>query len=582
MFGRYYQSELAYLREMGRAFGEANPRVAGLLAERGGDPDVERLLEGFAFLTARVRERMDDAVPEIVAGLTELLLPHYLRTVPACSIVELTPPLRALRGRAPVPAGAELATVPIDGTRCIFRTTFDVDLIPLAVQETVLDSTVSAAPILRATFQTTEQGRAEVFRPQGIRLFIQAEPAVGPQLFLWLTRYCRGVEVRSEGGKTVRLGPEAIFASGLDRACPLLPWPKLAPDGFRLLQEYFTLPQKLLFIDVRGLDAARSEVKSEKFELAFLLERPPPLPTRLPHDCLRLHCVPVINLFRTTADPIARRPLEDEHLLRAAGVDPAHMEIYSVDEVTGLAQGRAGRRVYLPFFDFSHADEASAARAFFRVRRTLSPVDDGMDVYLSVDSAKDVGSVLEEETLSVDIHCTNRSLPARLQIGDISAATPTSPTLAKFRNVVAVTRPVRPPLGSELHWRLLSHLALNQRSLADAGTLRSVLDLYNFQVNADEPAARANQLRVEAIRAVEGKDVTRFVQGAPVRGRQLTVDVNEAGFAGAGDAFLLGCVLDELLSSQLSLNAFAELVLRFQPSQTLHRWRPRSGTQAIF
>src|SRR5687767_13774037 len=115
MFSRYYQSELTYLREMGRAFGEANPRVAGLLADRGGDPDVERLLEGFAFLTARVRERMDDAVPEIIAGLSELLLPHYLRTVPACSIVEFSPPLRALRGRAKVAAGSELATNPVDG-----------------------------------------------------------------------------------------------------------------------------------------------------------------------------------------------------------------------------------------------------------------------------------------------------------------------------------------------------------------------------------------------------------------------------------------------------------------------------------
>src|SRR3954468_11097876 len=135
---------------MGRAFGEANPRVAGLLAERGGDPDVERLLEGFAFLTARVRERMDDSVPEIVAGLTELLLPHYLRTVPACSIVELTPALRALRGRSTVPAGAELATSPVEGTRCVFRTTFDVELLPVSIQETTLDQSVSAAPVLKA------------------------------------------------------------------------------------------------------------------------------------------------------------------------------------------------------------------------------------------------------------------------------------------------------------------------------------------------------------------------------------------------------------------------------------------------
>jgi type VI secretion system protein ImpG len=246
-----------------------------------------------------------------------------------------------------------------------------------------------------------------------------------------------------------------------------------------------------------------------------------------------------------------------------------------------MAPGRSGRRTYRPFFDFSHA-QSEDERAFFRVRRTISPVDEGLDVYLSVDSGTQDLSALEEETLSIDVTCTHRSLPARLQIGDINAATPTSPSLAKFKNIVAVTRPVRPPLGSELHWRLLSHLALNQRSLADANALRAVLELYNFQVASDEPAARANQLRAEAIRAVESQGVTRFIQGSPVRGRQLTVDVNEAGFAGLGDAFLLGAVLDDLFSSQVSLNSFAELWLRFQPSQAVHKWRPRSGTAAIF
>src|SRR5512140_343927 len=219
---------------MGQAFGEANPRVAGLLAERGGDPDVERLLEGFAFLSARIRERMDDAVPEIIAGLTQLLLPHYLRSVPACSIVELTPALRALRARAKVPAGAELAAAPVDGTRCVFRTTAEADVLPLQALETSLDQSVSAAPVLRLQLLTTEPGRLEVFQPQGIRLFIHAEPSVGPLVLAWLCRFCRGVQVRGQDGRRVRLGPEAIHPVGLDPGFALIPWPRLAPPGFRL------------------------------------------------------------------------------------------------------------------------------------------------------------------------------------------------------------------------------------------------------------------------------------------------------------------------------------------------------------
>src|SRR5512141_2881929 len=101
MFSKYYQSELAFLRGMGKEFAAAHPNLAGLLAERGGDPDVERLLEGFAFLAARIRERLDDAVPEVIHDLTEVLLPHYLRPVPACSVLEILPNPGALRARTP-------------------------------------------------------------------------------------------------------------------------------------------------------------------------------------------------------------------------------------------------------------------------------------------------------------------------------------------------------------------------------------------------------------------------------------------------------------------------------------------------
>jgi type VI secretion system protein ImpG len=146
---------------------------------------------------------------------------------------------------------------------------------------------------------------------------------------------------------------------------------------------------------------------------------------------------------------------------------------------------------------------------------------------------------------------------------------------------VAVTRPLRPPLGSELQWRLLSHLSLNQRSLLDGDALRALLEIYNFQSGADEPTARANQLRAESIRGVDSQPCTRFLQGAPVRGRQVKVDATEAGYAGVGDAFLMGAVLDELFATHVTLNAFAELTLRLQPSQLEFRWPPRSGWRTI-
>lgn len=580
MFSKYYQSELSYLREVGKEFARLNPTLAGLLSERGGDPDVERLLEGFAFLTARIRERMDDAVPEVVHGLAELLLPHYLRTLPACSIVEFSPNAKALRGRQRVPAGSLLAATPVEGTSCLFRTTTEVDLLPLTLQGVVLEPVPVSAPCLRLSFQGPDQGLREVLQPEGVRLFIHAEPGVSAMLMQWLQRHCRGVRVQGAGGESVRLGPQVIRAPGLEPEFPLLPWPRRAPEGLRLLQEYFTLPQKLLFFEVRGLHAAAPVVQGSRFELVFEFERPPALPARVGKDSFRLHCVPVINLFPAAAEPITHRIPGEEHLLRAAEVNPLHMEVYSVESVTGRRSADGERHVYHPFTDFTHGG-SRAEPTFYRLRRALSPINDGIDTWLSLGTPRDVAPGLEEETLSIAMTCTHRSLPAQLQVGDICIPTSNSPEAVQFRNIVPVTRPARPPLGAELHWRLLAHLAMNQRSLAEAGALRELLGLYNFQVLVDEPAARANQLRVDSLRGLESRQVTRFFRSAPVRGSHSTLELDEACFSGQGEAFLFGCVLERLLASHVTLNAFHQLTLRLHPSQAELPWPPRHGTQTL-
>jgi type VI secretion system protein ImpG len=578
VFSKHYQSELTFLREMGRAFGLANPAIAGLLVERGADPDVERLLEGFAFLTARIRERIEQALPEVIHPLTDLIFPHYLRPLPACSIVEFTPLGRSMRARTRIEAGAELGCNPVDGTRCLFRTTQPVELLPLTLLDAQLEQTPSQGALLRLSFSGGEQSTNEIFHENGIRLFIQGELPMASTLILWLQRYCRNVQVREAGasGTAVSLGPTCLRWAGFGPEAQLLPWPERAPDTYRHLQELFTLPQKFLFFDVLGLQAARGAVNKEKFELLFSFERPPPLPSRVGKDLFRLHCAPVINLFSTTADPLRQTVRGEEHFLRAAGVDPSHMEIYSVQGVSAIRPGQAARAEYRSFFDYAHT---TGADGYYRVRRSPSPLDDGFDTYLCIDG-EGTGQG-QEETLSVDLLCTNRSLPRKLQVGDISVSTPASPSQVKFKNIAPLTRPLRPPLDKELHWRLLSHLALNQRSLGDAQSLKALLDLYNFQTGADHAASRANQLRIQGIANVELSPARRVLSGSLVRGTRARIELDEAGFAGAGDAYIFGAVLNELFAASVTLNSFTELSVKLQPINLEYAWPARSGAQAL-
>lgn len=581
MFSKFYQGELAFLRAMGQAYAAANPTTAGLLSERGGDPDVERLLEGFAFLTARVRERIEDGVPEIAHDLTDILLPHYLRPVPSCSVVEFQPIPGALRARVKLPRETEVASAPVEGTRCLFRTSADLDLLPVNVLDAQLDQAIGASPVIRLQLQVAAPSLPAVLQPDGIRFFLHGELPLASTLLLWLTRHLRGLQVRglSPGARSLALDPASVRACGFDPELALLPWPRLAPAGYRCLQEFFTLPQKFLFFEVRNLQAALP-VAEERLEIAFQFERPPELPARLGKETFRPNCVPVVNLFRTTADPVAVEVLAEEHLLRAAELPPAHMEIHTVDAVVGIPEVGARHR-YDPFSRFGHAPAAGGEARYYRVRRALSPVDQGLDTWISTMRPLDAGGAPAPETLSIEVTCTNRSLPAELRVGDISQPTPSSPTIAKFRNLLPVTPPVRPPLGSELHWRLLAHLAASRASLGDVQVLRSLLELYNLQGTSDERSGRANRLRVEGIETAAESASRRVMGGAPVRGSKLQLTLDEAHFAGLGDAFLFASALDQLLGSQVGLNAFTELSVLLHPSRREYAFAPRSGGRAL-
>jgi type VI secretion system protein ImpG len=580
MFSKYYQSELAFLRGMGKEFAVVHPDLAGLLAERGGDPDVERLLEGFAFLAARIRERLDDAVPELIHDLTEVLVPQYLRPVPACTVVEFLPVPGALRARHVVPAGAEVASVPVDGVPCRFRTAAPLELVPVSVADAAVDAAIGANPVLRLQLQAPSSALPAVLGDGGIRFFIQGDPPFASTLLLWLARHLRGVEVRAPGsGRSVKLGPRAVRLVGLEPDFPLLPWPALAPAGYRPLLEYFTLPQKFLFFEVRGLSAAR-ELAEERLELALQFERPPELPARVGKESFRVNCAPVVNLFATAGEPVAVGALGEEHLLRAAGLAPRHAEVHAVERVEGLPDARGQARPYAAFTSYGHGAQGKDAR-YYRVRRRASVVDDGNDAFLSIGTPRDGSPAVGEEVLSVDLICTNRSLPARLKLGDVSVPTESSPTMTRFRNIAPVTRPIRPPLGGDLQWRLVSHLAANRATVARPEALRALLELYNLPALADEQAGRGNQLRIEGIRAVEAVPARRVLDGAPVRGLRVALELEERHFAGPGDAFLFGAVLDTLFAAQAPLNSFTEVIARLTPSGREYAWTPRNGTRAI-
>lgn len=584
MYNTYYQEELAFLREMGKEFAAAHPTVAYMLESAGADPDVERLLEGVAFLTGRIRQKIDDEIPELFQSLMSLLWPHYLRPVPSTSILQFQPMAEQLSGVISVPRGTDVESVPVDGTSCRFRTCYDVELAPIDVAAATIDTPMAADAALRITLRTSGRvawGRLNI---RSVRFFLADDVVRAATLYLWLRRYGKWVELRNPATqRSVKLPIEAIKPVGFAKSEGILPYPEHSFSGYRLLQEYFTCPSKFYFLDFTGIDRAAPLEPAEKLEIIVPFSRRPDDQLRVERDSLRLFCTPIVNLFEHSADAIRVDHTRTQYRVRPAtsGAPQDHYEIYSIENIIGLVQGEAQRRTYPPLYAFQHVGGVGREAVYYQTRLYEAIVGEGTDTYISFVSADESYVVPPTETISIELLVSNRNLPARLKVGDVSVATSTSPEFARFRNITPVARSLRPPLGKGLHWRLISHLSLNYLSLTSVEALRGILELYNYQAIYDRQAARENVLRLEGLVRLEARPVERLIRGSPVRGTRIQLEMNEQSFAGEGDMYVFATVLNEFFALYASINALTELHVRGTKFGEVYEWPPRLGQQSI-
>lgn len=595
-FNKYYQDEFVFLREMGAEFARAYPRLAPFLAGEGNDPDVERLLEGFAFLTGRIRQKLDDELPELTHSLMALLWPHFLRPVPAMSMLQFQPIPHLVSEKKKIPRGIEIESVPVydevesvrkEGTPCRFRTCYDVEVHPLALEQAEVHST-GAASTLRLEFVLNPGVSVDSLQLDSLRLYLHSEPFfVAQSLYLWLHRYLARITVQPVGerraGQRLTLPPTAIRPVGFTDQEGLLPYPPNAFIGYRLLQEYFTLPHKFLFVEIMGLAPIARLAIRDRFEFICEFSHPLAEQVRLTRDNVRLYCTPIVNLFPQDADPIRLEHNKAEYRVRPSG-PLTHFEIYALDRVVGWVQGSGERRVYQPFLSFDHSVTEDDRQTIYYCTRLVPAVTGrGADTYIAFVSPRDEQAFPPTETVSIEITCTNRDVPEKLRVGDISMPTGNSPEFARCRNISPVTPSVLPPLDRGLHWQLISNLSLNYMSLVDVKALRLILSTYNFQAydDRDRQATRAHALRLEGLSSIRYTPLDRLLKGSPIRGLRINMDMQESKFAGEGDMYLLASVLNEFFALYTTINSFHQLVVRNVDRGEEYQWPARIGQQLL-
>ncbi|MEN6615803.1 MAG: type VI secretion system baseplate subunit TssF [Syntrophorhabdus sp.] len=577
MFNKYYQQELQNLRELAVEFSKTHPIAAPMLSGPKPDPDVERLLEGVAFLNGLLQQKLDDEFPQLIHSLMDVVFPHYVKPIPSLSIVSFRPK-PGLNESVIVPAGTSLSSTLIDGTACTFRTCFDVETHPLRVISLDTRAAVTTQPeALTMLMEYTGPG-LDRWKPGGVTFLPGGTYSQGTDLFTLLTRYLDRVTIRPlEGGSPCVLPADCVKAAGFDPNNSLFPFPARSFYGYRLLQEYFIMPSKFLFLSLTGWEKWTDRGTGSRFEVVFeFLPSGITLP-QLSVENVVLACTPVINLFPMDAEPVLLDHRNGRVRIRPSAKNYEHFHVYDVTEVVGYSRGSVEKTTYLPLDLFGSIETGDPTYQMMRYR---SPVDDSNDVFLAF-PYNTKGPEPRVQTLSISLLCTNGQLPEKLQFGDISVETSDSPALLTFSNVIPPSYYIEPPHGRNILWKFLSHLTLNYLSVANADNLRELLTLYILEEGRDRTRIAANSREIQGIEDLSLEAVRRLVRGNMVQGQKITITANRSYYASQGNLLLFLSVLDHFFGAYSAMHSFTQMNLRESTTGECFSWPQRMGTRCL-
>lgn len=616
---RLYNEELRFLRDMGNEFAAAFPKVAGRLgldAAEVSDPYVERLLEGCAFLTARVQLKLQSRFPAFTQHLLEMVYPHYLTPTPSMAIAQFTPDPEGgrLEKGYIIPAGSSvIGRMARDAiTACEFRTAHAVHLWPIEIagvdyfatpshmSALQLPERSSARAALRLRLRTTNGLPFDRLALKSLTCFLPPAGGVGGAVLGQLLADCTGLLLRPPGWPAPwheTLLPRSIHHAGFSDEEAILPYGARSFSGYRLLQEFFALPERALFVTFTGLADAVRRCAGQELELIVLLRRPEPrLERGLSSGSFALHATPVVNLFRRRAD---RLPLTDrgyEHHLVADRMRPLDLEVHSVLDVVGEGDPGSPPTPFRPFYATVDAGHDAAQTAYYTIRREKRLTSarhqrqgsrssyTGSEVFVSLVDRNAAPVSPDLRQLAVTCLCTNRDLPLLMPIGGDAPdfTLEIGAPVQAVRCLVGPTRPRSSAAHGNTAWQLISHLSLTYLSITDregaqgdgADALREMLRLYADQ--ADPAVGR----QVEGIRSVQSAPIVRRLPGggqsAIARGLEVTLTVEESAFEGTG-VHPLGAVLSTFFARHVGINSFTETVVRIDGRGEVMRWPMQPG-----
>ena len=619
-----YEEELAFMHEMGEEFAESYPKIAGRLGMDGveiKDPYVERMMEGFAFLAARVQLELDLQYPVLTQHLLEIVYPHYLAPTPSTFIAQFTPDPKqgSMNDGFTLKRGTELRSPLRDGdtTACVFKTSHDVTLWPIEIEEVeYLDGRgeVVAAGVgenrkakaaIRLRLKGIDGARLSDLKLDELTLYMNGTGWQPWKLFEHIANDGIAVAGRSTDKRadwTYVHRFNTISETGFDPEQAMLPFPGQSFDGYRLLQEYYTLPNRFFFTRIGGLKPILQQVKGDHSVDIFILtsQSLPELKPSLAPESFDLFATPAVNLFQKRCDRVHVTGRDVDYQIVPDRTAPLDFEIYQVNSVIGISAEGQDDVDFMPFYS---ADDYTAAgesyTAYYTLRRRMHQRSERQRLkgsrtsYLGADTFINMVDQMQApygegvEQLAIKALCTNRDLPMLLTTGKgkTDFDLPDGGPVSSVRALTPITRP-RASLAVEgdSAWRLISHLSLNYLSISEtdrgepAAALRELLGIYGPL--GDKTLAK----QLEGIARVWTRPIVRRmadeVLSTAVRGLEINVEFDESFFEGAG-IYVLGAVLNRFFAKYVAVNSFTETVIHSPDRGEIARWPAMSGKRRV-
>jgi len=611
----HYERELRFVRELGAEFARRFPKIAGRLGVSEltcEDPHVERLFQGYAFLSAGLSQRMESEFPGFTSNLLGAVYSQYLGPTPSMTVAQFVPGAQAatLSNGYIVPRGTVLrARTGQRGARgCEYRTAHAVELWPIEIDEVEYTSVLREIADVYVPTRKPLQGVLRIrLRSTGGRPFSQLQLDKLP-FFL------RGADAKSarlyeallahSASVVMRWGPSAaqhsarssaarpVRALGFDDEHALLPCGPAGFRGYRLLQEYFAFPSRFQFVELSGLAAGFARCNRDWLDLLIpLTQHDESLQGFIETSRLLLFATPAINLFPRTCDRVpVLNPTQPFHIV-VDRARPLEYEIHSVTRVAAHLQGSTREVELLPQRALRGRLEHDGERLHYSLERRPRTVKfeeqrlgertayAGSEVYLSLIEQQALATGVSRQ-LSIEAQCTNRDLPLLLHLGRggsdfvLESGAPVEET----RCVAGPSAPRSNLLNGDLAWRLVSQLSLNYLSLCEeTGGAEALRELLALHAQLGDPQLRREP---DGLRSVNTSQVIRPMPGPGprqfVRGLEIQLQCEEQAFS-SQSAFTFASVLSELFAKHATAHSFTETVLQTRERGEVYRWPTIAG-----